>query len=55
VDGAGVALGAKLFELETVLQDFLVLGGAVVERLTHGAFHFDEGILGHREGRKVLN
>lgn len=52
MDGASVALGAKLFELQTILQDFLVLGGAVVEGLTDGAFHFDEGILGHRGGEK---
>lgn len=53
MDGASVALGAELLEFQAVLQDFLVLCGAVIERLTDGTFHFNEGILGHREAKSV--
>lgn len=38
----------ELGELKTIFDDLLILFGVVVDRLTFGALHFDQILLGHR-------
>ncbi len=47
------ALLAELLQFQAIFQDFLILRGSIVERFARGAFHFDEGILGHTKDKNV--
>jgi len=42
-----LALYAMLFEFQAILQNFLILGRAIVQGFTDCALQFNEGILGH--------
>ncbi len=42
-----LAFYAVLLEFQAILQNLLILRGAIVQGFAHGAFKLDEGILGH--------
>lgn len=43
-----IATWAVLLDLQALLDNLLVLGGAVVQGLADGALEFDECFLGHK-------
>ncbi len=47
--GVLLAPGAVLFQLEALFDLFLVARGLIIHLMAHGAFHFDEIVLGHSD------